>query len=425
MPATLEPPAVSEAAKPTGIDAMTANMDTAWLAGKNVDGTTIATDKPAEAAPAVTPPSEVSKKTHDPFSVPEKPVVKLEEAVTPPVAAAKPGEPEMSVEDMEKFLKAHSNKKPWKVYETLKSTTAAKVSELEGKLKALESKPVQTAGDEAKIAAYEKRIEALTGETKSYQQKLAETDYTHTPAYQAHVKRANRIHGEAMEFIKGVTVTTEDGSTRVATSEDFDYIRALPIGKRKAAANAAFGDNGSDIVDFARQIDNIKKESDYEAQEYAQNHEKNSIQREMESKNQTAQFETRYRAGLSHIAKNPRFGKWFSADPADPEGTKLFQDGLAEIERVVNDDKISLEEAADHAALSRAKAAALPRVLVAYNRLEAKAKALEDELAKFRSTDPGAKGATSGGGVQPDSKPKGIDAMTATFDMDPGLVNRR
>jgi hypothetical protein len=61
-------------------------------------------------------------------------------------------------------------------------------------------------------------------------------------------------------------------------------------------------------------------------------------------------------------------------------------------------------------------------MLLEVNRLTAKTKALEAELAQFRATDPGAKGATSGGGPAGENKPRGIDGAAMAFDSDPSLV---
>ena len=431
MPATLEPPAApiesTAAPAPTvGIDALMATLDAAAMSGKNVDGTPADTGKSTEPPPEVAPPSEVGKKTHDPFSAPEKPPVEPEKPPVAPADKAKPAEAEMSVEDMEKFLKAHPNKKPWKVYETLRTTTTAKVAELEGKLKTLESKAVEAPGDAAKIAAYEKQIEALTGESKTYKEKLAETQYEYTPKHQEYIAKINRIWSRTQKAVAGMQVTEDGGDPRQAVTDDFELVRNAPASKRRQVARTLFGEDAGEVLGLVNEIESAFEENQEGRQAFAKDHEKTSLQREMEAKGQESKFQSTYKAGLEQISKNPVFGKWFAADEADPEGTKLFRDGLAEIERIVGEsENMSPEDAAAHAAVSRAKAAAMPRVLLAYNRLMEKHTALEAELAKFRSSDPGAKGATSGGGPAADDKPKGIDAMTATFDMDPGLVNRR
>jgi hypothetical protein len=431
MPATIEPPAVpiesSAAPSPTvGIDALMATLDAAALSGKNVDGTPADTGKPSEAPAELTPPSEVSKKTHDPFSAPEKPAAEPAKPVVPPADKSKPAEAEMSVEDMEKFLKAHPNKKPWKVYETLRTTTTAKVAELEGKLKTLESKAVEAPGDAAKIAAYEKQIEALTGESKNYKQRLAQESFKHTDAYKNFENRAQRTFQQGAAAIVAYQVTLPDGTTRAATVQDLDRLRRMDPADREDKLDEMFGPKARLVARYTDALDAVRSEADAAEEDYAKDHEKTMIQREMESKGQEAKFNSTYKAGLEQISKNPVFGKWFAADEADPEGTKLFRDGLAEIERIVGEsENMSPEDAAAHAAVSRAKAAAMPRVLLAYNRLMEKYTAMESELAKFRSSDPGAKGATGGGGPVVDTKSKGIDELTATFDMDPGLVNRR
>jgi prefoldin subunit 5 len=380
--------------------------------------------KPAPAAPETPPakpePTKTGDKLHDPLDVPEK----------PPVEAAKPedkkgikDEPEMSIEDMEKFLKAHPNKKPWKIYESLKTSTATKVAELEGKLKTLESKPVEAPGDAAKVAALEKQIEALTGETKTYQQRLAEADYQNTAKYKDYQSKINRLWNKAVQQVSGMQAI--DGTEqRPANKEDFEFIRLLPLAKRRTAAREMFGDDAVEVLGFVNQIESLREENLEAQEDWIKTHEQNGVQRELQTKAQQAQFDANYKANLEAMRKNPTWGKWFTPDESDPEASKLLNEGFAAIEKVLSEEEhMTPEQAAAHAAVFRARAAAMPRMILEVNRQNAKITALEAELAKFRSTDPGSKGATAGGGgdLTP-AKAKGIDGVIAALDSDPDNV---
>lgn len=416
MPETIDPPiapaapaAESSAPKLSGVDALMAQLDAADAASSHTPEATPAAEAPPEE---VTPPAKPAKNTE--VNDPLKPVT--------PKPATKPAE-EMSVEDMEKFLKTHANKKPWKIYESLKTTTAAKVADLESKLKVLESKPVEAPGDAAKMAALEKQIEALSGETKTYKQKLAQADFQHTDAYKNFENKATRLFQQGATAIAALQITNPDGTTRPATAQDLDRLRRMDPVDREDKLEELFGPKARIVARFTDALDAVRFEVSEAQEEYAKTHEQTNLQRELESKGQRAKFDNAYKVSLDRLQKNESYGKWFSPDPADPEASKLLADGFSEIEKVIaSEGGMSPEDAAAHAAVFRARAAAAPRLLLEVNRMLAKNKALEEELSKFRQTDPGAKGATAGGGGTAENKARGIEGAALAFDSDPSLV---
>jgi hypothetical protein len=415
MPETIDPPIVPaapaaevSAPKVTGIDALMAQLDAADAAASPGAAPAPAKVEPeAAAAPAAKPQRT---EPNDPL----KPAVKP--------APVKPEE-DMSVEDMEKFLKAHSNKKPWKIYESLKTTTAQKVADLEGKLSALEKKPVESPGDAAKMAALEKQIEALTGETKTYKEKLAQADFHHTDAYQNLSNKATRLFQQGATAIAALQITNPDGDTRAATAQDLDRLRRMDPIDREDKIEELFGPKARIVARFTDALDAVRSEANDAEEDYAKSHEQTSVQRELESKGQRAKFDNAYKVSLENLQKNEVYGKWFKPDAADPEASKLLTDGFSEIEKAITQsEQMSPEDSAAYAAVFRARSAAMPRMLLEVNRLNAKTKALEAELATYRSTDPGARGATGGGGTTGENKPKGIEGMALQFDSDPSLV---
>ncbi len=407
----LSTPAPADVAKTGGIDAMMAQLDAADVQAAVVEVPAVVPDKPTEPKEPVVPEPE------------PEPQPELE----PAKPAAKPADAEMSVEDMEKFLKAHPNKKPWKIYESLKTTTAGKVADLESKLKAIEGKAVASPGDAEKVAALEKRIEVLTGETSTYKQRLAAADFRHTPQFAALRERGGRLLSKGHQLISGMKVVDADGTERAATKEDCDFLRAVPASRRGEVAKAMLGDfNAFQIASLASQIDDVREESDIGADEFARNDESNRAQQEQTSKSERAKFDGAVKAGMDRIKSDPKRGKWFTPDAADPEAAKMLNDGYEAVERLINgSNHLPAETVAETAAVLRAQAAAFPRVLLEVNRLQAKTAALEAELVKFRGTDPGAKGATAGGGPVATPKRGGIDEQALAFDSDPSLVNGR
>ncbi len=412
---TIDPlttPAAATAATGGGIDAMMAQLDAADATGSDIDPAHAPEPEPAKPAGDDTPPPDVVPEPAKPAD-PAKP-------------AAKPSD-EMSVEDMEKFLKAHPNKKPWKIYESLKTTTSAKVSELEGKLKALEGKAVEAPGDAAKVAALEKQIEALTGESTTYKQRLAETAFQYTPKFAEFRDRSARLLQKGQQLLKGMKFTEKDGTERTGTDADFHFLRTIPAGKREEFYKEYLSEfNAARVAQIADDIDDIREESSIAAEEFAKTHDEQRANGEQSSKAEQAKFESHLQTSLEQIKKHPGYGKWFAPDEKDPEASKLLADGFAQVDEMVKGAaNAPLDVAAAQSAVLRSRAAAFPRMMLEYNRQAAKVTALEAELAKFRSSDPGARGATAGGGGPAGEKSKGIEDMALAFDSDPGLVNRR
>ena len=374
--------------------------------------------KPAEPADPDDPGAQKLDGEHDPL----KPVERVKPAAAKPAEPGKPAKPEgeMSVEEMEKFLKAHSNKKPWKVYESLKTTTAQKVAELEGKLAALEKKPVEAPGDAAKMAALEKQIESLTGETKTYKQKLAAADFRHTDTYANLTNKANRLFQQAVAVVSTLQITNADGTVRAATAQDLDRLRRMDPADREDKLEELFGPKARVVARYTDALDAIRAEANDAEEDFAKTNEQTTLQRELEAKGNQSKFEARFKSSLDELRANPVYGKWFAPDPADPEGSKLLTDGFAEIDKVLKAEGLSPEDAAAYAAVFQARAAAMPRMILEHNRQKAKITALEAELAQYRGTDPGAKGATGGGGGPAGAaKARGIEGAAMAFDSDP------
>lgn len=412
-PLTIDPlftPAPGTSSQGGGIDSMMAQLDAAEASGGDVAPDPAPAPAPAEPKPDPTDP-EPPEAAPAPEPAPVKPDVAKDE---------------MSDEDKEKFLKLHSNKKPWKIYESLKTTTAGKVAELEAKLKTIEGKSIESPGDAAKVAALEKQIEALTGETTNYKQKLAETEFTHTPQYQNIRQRGSQLVAKASTLVEGMKFTTRDGTVRQASKADFDYIRAVPAAERADVAAAHFGDlNAYRVLNLAEQIDDIIQESNIAAEEFAKTHEQSAAQREQAQKAHVAKYGATVKAEMDNLRKDPKNGRWFSPDEKDPEIAKVLNESFAKVDEIINGSaNATLEQAAANSALLRSQAAAFPRVVMENGRLDAKVKALEAELAKIRGTDPGARGAAAPAAAAAPRR-GGIEEASAAFDSDPSIFNGR
>jgi hypothetical protein len=396
--------AAPEASPGGGIDAMMAQLDKA-AAGPAAPPSAPPGDKAVAAAKdsaAPTPPNPADKPQDAP-----KPADKP--AATPPKPESKTdGEPDWS----------KAPPKWYKIYEEHKSKTGETIKSLESKIKQLETKPFEQAGDAAKLQSLEKQLEELRNESTSAKKELAKLDFTKSDEYRVNfVDKANTIYKEAVAHVQQLRVTEND-TERAATQADFDYIRSLPLAARRKAANQMFGEDAADVLDFVRNIDVIKRDAALAVERHAETFEKSRAERESMSKREKEQFDSVYKSSLDNIRKNEKWGKWFSENPEDPEATQLLNDGFSEIESITSKlDTLPLDQQAAYAAVFKARAAAFPRMLMEYNRLAAQRDALQQELEQIRATDPGAK--PKAGAPPTAEAPKGIAGSAAVFDQVP------
>ena len=360
-----------------------------------------------KAAPAAPAPAEPPKP--DEPAAQAKPAAKAEPA-PPAETAPKAGEEPDWTKAPQKWHK---------IYEDHKAKTTGTIRSLEEKVKALEKKPVESPGDAAKIAAYEKQIEDIRKEATSAKQRLAEVDFTKSDEYNANfVQRAQRIWTKAVQLVTQLKVTDADGNQRQATTADFETIRNAPEHLRAYKAKELFGDeiDPHAITKYADMIDQVKEESDIAIAKHAETHEQTATQRAAEARKGQESYQTQYQSALKAIQENPEYGQWFRADENNPEESKLLQDGFDEIEKVTTAlAEMPPDAQAAYAAVFRARAAAMPRLLVAHNRVKAELEAVKTELSKLRGKDPGNIG--KGGGDAPKAEgPQGIAAMAAMFD---------
>lgn len=384
---------------PSGIDAMMAQLDSAAASGKPISDPK-PVDKPADSKPADKP---ADKKPETPPAKPadKAPEQKLEKS---------PDEPDWS----------KAPPKWYKIYEQHKSKSGETIKGLEAKIKALESKPVEGAGDAKKLETYEKQLDELRGKTTDYEKQIAQLDYTKSAEYKRqYVEPANRVYAEAVGFVQRLKVQDGD-ETRAATQADFDYIRSLPVDARRKAANELFGEYAADVIDFTRDIDRIKRDATAAVDRHASEHERIALEREGNTKKEAQQYEELYKSSMEGIKENENWGKWFREDENDPEASTLLREGFEQIEKVVAQlDKLPIDQRAAYSAMYLARAAVTPRLLMEVNRITEERDALREELEKIRGTDPGAEGEQAAGGEGDKTKPVGIDGAVAVFDQAP------
>lgn len=407
MPAeTLAPPAPEAAPNPatmnaappapTGIDAMMAQLDKAVSSGKNIND-------PEPTSPA--PPVEPSAKPVTPAAP------KIEAKPATPVATKPPTEPEPEEADWSK-----APPKWGRLYNNTEKKFKEQVRTLESKIQNLEKKPFTQAGDEAKLASYEKQLEELRGESTRYKQELVKRDYTASDEYkQQFVTKAQTIYAEAVDFTKQLRIN--DGADgRQATQADFDQIRALPPAARRKAATDMFGEYAADVLQYTRDIDSLSRDAKLAVDRHAETNERTATENALKAKKEAQEYEQRYQESMQGFQEHPDYGAYFKDDPEDPDGSQSFKDSYEEIEKIGRTyETLPLNERASYNALFKSMASAFPRALQKITRLNAENAAFKAELEKLRGTDPGAQ-AKNGVAAPTGDRKMGISEAAAMFD---------
>lgn len=303
-------------------------------------------------------------------------------------------------------------------HERLQTESGARIKVLEDEIKGIKSKSVESPADAGNIAALKKEIEDIRKERTDLQKDrdearraLAEADYSKHPDFKRdyddkwHSEYESSVN-QALRFqiiVKGAE--GEADKARAATQQDFDYIRALPVEARRQAAKELFGENGSDVVDSIKELDRIRRSRKEALTRHAQDHEKTLAEKARTKEGRSTQLEQRKSQVMQAIqAELPELfdAKHYESDPdakaALEGGYEKARAGLKAIAEY--GDESDVGKHAQKLASFEALIASAPLLTLLNTRLTEKNKALEDELSKYRKTDPGA----PAGGGQPAAK---------------------
>jgi hypothetical protein len=378
------PPAAQEA--PKGImDAMA-----------QLDAGVAAADK-AAATPTPEPPKDA-------------PVTAPDGKTTPPAATPAAKEPE--AEPL--WDKAPKNLK--NAHYKFKRETGENIGKLEAKIKELEGKSTQSPADLKKIKDYEDRIAGYEKTLSEREQAIVEADYSRSAEFKRdYIDKANARYAQAVAVVKTLTVTNGEGETRQATEADFRALLKLDPAAQDAALDQ-FGVSKNRVLSYINQLQSIEEagtEAIARARERAVEKQK---QQQAEFGTRSTEFKNIVAASTEELLKSRP--EHFSPDPADPEATKIFDNGLKFYdETVANNGQLSVKDLAERAVIMRYGFAAYARLAHTDKANKAKIAGLEAELAKYRKSSPGS--AAPGGGERGATEPKkamGIMEAAKAFD---------
>ncbi len=383
MPEALEAPPVQANAEPEfpkGIDeAMKAFID-------------VTTPKPKET-PAATPKTEPAK--------PDAPKPDAAPVIDPKT----PAKPEDLWEKAPGKLKGEH----FKTVRVLED----KIATAEKRIKEIESKRVEAPGDNKLVEQYQKQVKEL-------EQRLAATDYRQSADFQKQfTNRINAAYKDSVSEIASLKISMRDAdgniTQRPAVEEDFRQIFGLK-GAAQDEAIAAFGTSAYRVAAMARELMSLSRQADLALQEHATNAEKTAQEQALAKQTGDQTYKNHYDASVAELEKS--WPQYFAPDEKDPEASDALKQGYKFVDDIAaNQDAFTPDQRAAYNAVVRARAAGFARAILDGNRKDAKIKSLEEELSKFRSSDPGAAGERSGAGATAGDEdvPKGIEAAAKAF----------
>jgi len=343
----------------------------------------------------------------------------------PQERAAKISDTEMSEDEMEKTIK--SNPKAWRVYEDFKKSFKAKeaeyqkkTSDLEKKISDLSSKGTLSQADTDKLARLEKQLAEREGEAKTYKQRLAERDFRESDEYrQKFVDPFGKAFQKARSLVSQLNIVGEFGDLeRQAQPQDFDTVFNAPPQQRYSIAKSMFGeDMAVAIVRRAEDLDALNESAIEAVAAHSANYEKTSAERQALEDRQRGEMLSLKLAAADELSKN--HPEYFSVEHYNdqPEMKAALESGYQYIEYAEKEGaNLPKEDQAAIAAVIRGRSAAFPLMVKRLNERDAKIKSLEDELSKFRQTDPGAGDAKpSSGSLSETGDVGGIRDMASRF----------
>lgn len=349
-------------------------------------------DAPAERPPAEVKPAEVKSDKPEEKSA-EKPAAKPAPATTKEV----PAELRRRVDELSKSEKQ----------------LKAELETLRKEREELSKKRTWSEDDQ-------KRFEESQKEAAELRRQIAESAYERSDEFKKSFVQPYeaKLKNAISTTIRYFPVTNaETGESRAATEADFWKVASAPISDRAAIAQNLFGANAANIIADIRRLEDLKEG----AEQAISNHNQGLEAREKQSREEAQKRQTQYAQfrELSRKQLTEEFKDFFGDVADDPELDEAWKKGVEFVDTVPTQaEKMTLEELAAVQEVVRARAAWFPRGHKELTRAKAKIAQLEEELSKFRSSDPGAekeKGKTGDAAAKPPLG-GGIEALGRRFD---------
>lgn len=355
-------------------------------------------DKPDEPAKPETP------------AAPAKPADEATPAKPADKTLEKPAAPSSGPAQLRKRLEEVE-----KEYAGFKLTAQQEKEKLSKQMAEYEKRPFLT-------EEQQKRYEALEQRQKDMEASLYARDYRESPEFaEKYTKKWEGAYKSATQRVNGVTVTGEnpetgEATTRKTSPHDFEKVRLAAPEEQVELAEKLFGKYAFIVMQDINALRGIEDAANEEIATRAKTY--HSQRQELQQR--LRQHGQAYESAHAEIDRQlaEKYPAYFGDDPANPEASAEMKKGLAIVdETLAQADNLPVNERAAKAALIRRWAAAFPRLVYTTKQLQAQLKAKDEELAKYRKSDPGSGGDSGSPAPKTESdEDLKLDNLASKFD---------
>lgn len=246
------------------------------------------------------------------------------------------------------------------------------------------------------LEAIKKDFDATKKERDDLASELRYANYEKSPEYKdTYVKPLHKAFQEAYESMTELEVD-QDGATRKATEEDFNSILNLPLGQAVKQAKSLFGDAATVVLQHRQKVldaEHARKDAITNWKTKAEERDRTVSEQQQQILSSTR---TRFSTYQETMAKKyPDLYSPSAPDaegkPTDPEGDALLEKGDALVKKAwgLSEEKLTHEQLVDVQAELSLRARSFGRLKLQNNRLTAKIKELEEQLAAYAKSEPG------------------------------------
>lgn len=273
-------------------------------------------------------------------------------------------------------------------YAGYKNTAAEEQEKLKRQISVLETRKVLTPELEKRLEDMQKRLEQSEAQLYAF-------DYSQSPEYKDKYaskweKRSRQAATDvaAMQVVTGKDEESGKETYRQATVADWQRVySAASTPEAWRVARELFGDQATIAMEHRNALKSIEEQAGEEVESKRKNF-------DAERKRQGETFnkfkETHDKVSGEYDGELvKKYGSLFTGDPARPEEAKMVESGTKFVDEALNANNLSVEEHARRAAVLRRWAISFPLMNDRVNFLQGKIKSLEEELSKFRKSDPG------------------------------------
>lgn len=267
----------------------------------------------------------------------------------------------------------------------------------------------------------EKEIEENKAEITRLKTAVAESAYERSDEYkQKFYDPYVQTRDSAIALVEQLSIPTldEEGkvvSTRKATREDWNRVARADVSEQAEIAQKLFGANALRVLSKIESLERIQADSQRAIAQHREGFEakhKEATQRSVQEHQTITKYREESRQEI--VDKFPQF---FGEDANDPDAIEALKKGFELVDSADNADRMPPADRAALAEVIRHRAAWFTRGHREIQQKDAKIKSLEEELSKYRASDPGS-GKEKPGEVEKKSEfpGSGLESLAAEFD---------